>query len=310
MKKQIAVAVIFFILAVVAIVYVAFPECLYRAEIARARCAAGLDRKTVTVGDHEIAYLDGGTGQTVVLLHGYGSEKDHWARFAKYLTLSYRVVVPDVPGFGESSKIESSSYDMKSQAQRIERFMDILSLEKINLVGNSMGGFIAAVVAADVPEKIASLCLMDSSGVTPPCKSEFQLAWEKGENLLLVNSPEDFDRMMALNFVEPPFIPAPLKGYLVEKSMRSSAFNRKIEMDRRSHPLDLESMLGRITAPVFIIWGDNDRILDKSAVPVFQKGLARSSAVIMENCGHAPMFERPGETAGHYLEFLQKIGAR
>jgi len=306
MKKRILIVVLLAVLAAGTLVYFAFPGLMYRANIGFSRCRAGLDRKGVQVSDHMIAYLEGGEGPAVVLLHGFGSEKDHWNRFAKHLTPRYRVIIPDIPGFGESSKIPAASYDIKKQAARIEDFCAIMGLEKFHLAGNSMGGFIAGVVAAEIPGKILSLCLIDSSGVLSPRKSEFQLALQNGENPLLVNSVEGLDRMFALNFNTPPAVPMPVKIILTKKAIDSRAFNRKVERDRINHPLDLRPLLGRITAPVLIIWGDDDRVLDKSAIPVLQKGLARSTAVIIKDCGHVPLFEKPEETAKHYLYFLEK----
>jgi abhydrolase domain-containing protein 6 len=310
MKKRIIIIIIAILIVTPVVIYFGFPSLLYRADISATRRAAGLVKKSVQVDDHTIVYLEGGKGPAVLLIHGFTSEKDHWNRFSKFLTPKYRVIIPDQPGNCESSKITTASYDIKSQARRIERFSEILKLDKFHIVGNSMGGFIAGVVAADVPDKTISLALFDNSGITPPKKSEVQLAFDRGENPLVVKTVEDYDRVMKLNFYKPLRIPGPVKKMLAEKALANAPFNDKINKDRLAHPLVLEPMLALIKSPVLILWGEEDRILDKSAVTVLQKGLPRSKVVIMKECGHVPILERPEETAKHYLDFLQALPAR
>ena len=120
MKKKIAIIAAILIIVPV-LVYFLFPAPFYRMAIYAGRSAAGLTEKTVQVDDHRIVYLEGGRGETVLLVHGFGAEKDNWVLFAKYLTPIYRVVIPDLAGFGESSRISEASYDIMSQAAREHR---------------------------------------------------------------------------------------------------------------------------------------------------------------------------------------------
>jgi len=121
MKKKIAIIAAILIIVPV-LVYFLFPAPFYRMAIYAGRSAAGLTEKTVQVDDHRIVYLEGGRGETVLLVHGFGAEKDNWVLFAKYLTPIYRVVIPDLAGFGEISRIPEASYDIMSQAARLDRF--------------------------------------------------------------------------------------------------------------------------------------------------------------------------------------------
>ncbi len=306
MKKKITIAAVSVPVIAAAVIYFAFPGVLYRGFIGLDRCRAGLTEKSVQVDDHRIAYLEGGSGATVLLVHGFSGEKDHWTRFARHLTPSYHVIIPDVPGFGQSSKIESALYDIESQVKRLSRFMEILNLGSVNVAGNSMGGRIAGQLALDNPERVLTLALFDSSGVKPPKKSPHQLAWDKGRNLLLVENADDYDRVMKLNFSKPIWLPGPIKKYFAEKAVRDRPFNQKVENDIRARPQELEPHLGRIRARTLILWGDDDRILDVSAVKIFEAGIKDHKTVIMKQCGHTPMLERPEEAARHYLEFLRE----
>jgi abhydrolase domain-containing protein 6 len=73
------------------------------------RFTSGLKRRVVQVGDHRIVYSEGGQGEPVVLLHGFGASADSWNRFAKPLTKRYHVIAPDQPGWGASTRLESAS---------------------------------------------------------------------------------------------------------------------------------------------------------------------------------------------------------
>lgn len=140
MKKKIGIAILLIVIAVPITIYFAAPGLVYRASISAERCRSGLSAKTVMVGDHRIAYLEGGEGPVVLLVHGFSGEKDHWTRFAKWLTPSYHVVIVDLPGFGESTKSWTAKYGILEQVGRLAGFIDALELGPVHLAGNSMGG--------------------------------------------------------------------------------------------------------------------------------------------------------------------------
>lgn len=274
------------------------------------RGAAGLERRTLESLGHDIVFLDGGvpSGETVLLVHGFAADKDSWPRFARHLAAAgYRVVAPDLPGHGESSRVESFTYDIPNQVAFVEDFCAQLGLERVHIVGSSMGGQIAAGYAATHPEQVASLGLFDAGGVTPPVKSERRrLEEQTGRNTLLLESVEDFDRLLELLFVQPPRMPSFVKRHLAEQAVGRRAMNRRILEDftGRGRMMPLEPLLPSIAAPSLVLWGGADRVLDPSSVGVFEAGLRRSTTVMVKDCGHLPMIERPRETAEHYLAFL------
>src|SRR5690606_39235182 len=136
-----------------------------------------------------------------------GANRDNWLRFARRFSTDYRVVALDLPGFGESSKPDAS-YDVASQVERLRAFVQALQLERPHLIGNSMGGHIAALYAARYPTEVRSLALLDNAGVTSPRQSEMFAMLERGEpNPLVVRKAEDFDTLMDFVFVSPPPLP-------------------------------------------------------------------------------------------------------
>ncbi|CAD5109638.1 alpha/beta fold hydrolase [Zestomonas carbonaria] len=270
------------------------------------RQAAGLSEQRQEVAGLSIHYYEGGPrdGQTIMLVHGFGANKDNWPRFAKHLTDRYRVIAVDLPGFGDSSK-PNASYDVGSQVERLAAFTKSLGIDRLHLVGNSMGGHISALYAARYPDQVLTVALFDNAGVTSPRPSELIQRLERGEpNPLIVDEPGDFDQLLEFVFVDPPALPEKAKEYLAERAITSSSNNRRIFQQLLDRYIPLEPELPKIQAPTLLLWGDRDRLLDVSSIEVMKPLLQKPTVVIMKNCGHAPMLERPQETAEHYLAFL------
>lgn len=269
---------------------------------------ARVEQRSVRVGDHLVAYLDrGGAGEPLLLLHGFGTDKDNWTFFGKYVPDTYRVIAPDLPGFGESTQVPEDAYDVRAQADRVVAFADALGLAKLHLAGNSMGGNIAARIAIDHPERLRSLALIDAAGVVSPQPSELSRELAAGRNPLMAGGDDGFDVLVQWSFVRPPPIPRVVHGYFTERARAHQAFNEKVWQDLAAKPDRVEGELCAIRTPTLIVWGDHDRIIDPSAAGVYAKGIAGAQLYVLEQCGHAPMIERPEETAEHYLAFLAAL---
>lgn len=310
--KKFLLIVLAVLIAVPAVVYFFMPATLYSITQNRERERAGLELKYIRVDDHTFPYLEGGNrnAETLVLLHGFASEKGHWVLFARYMK-NYHVIIPDLPGFGENTRITEQSYDVSAQADRIKKFLDLINVKKCHIAGNSMGGNIAALFAARYPDMTASVVLLDTGGVIEPVESELRKELKKGINPLVAGNEKEFDRLMKFVFVKPPFIPRPVKKLLADKAAQNGPFNEKVFRDIVQKPAILTpDILGKIKAPVLIIWGDSDRILHISSVSVLKKGIHNSTVRVLENCGHSPMLERPGDTAELFLEFYAGLNRK
>jgi pimeloyl-ACP methyl ester carboxylesterase len=168
-----------------------------------------------------------------------------------------------------------------------------------------MGGNISGRYAIRFPDKVLSLGLFNTAGVVHcPEKSEMDRRLERGENPLLVETPEDFDATIEFTFVKPPWFPGPVKKIMASEWIRNRSFNEKVFGEIMGEGSSLEPDLAKIEARTLILWGDTDRLLHVSCTEVLEAGLKESTTVIMKDCGHVPMMERPEETARHYMEFL------
>ena len=308
MKKPVKALLVALLLLFVtgATVYCWFPGLIFEALIHVQRWRSGLERHEIQVDDHQLVYLEGGKGETILFVHGFGTDKDSWATFLPAFSGSYRLIVPDLPGFGETSGPDTAGYDIPSQVKRFARFIDTAGLDSFHLIGVSMGGYISAYYASEYPEKVQSLTLIDTAGVTSRIPSHI---WQRyktdGEILLLYRTPEQFDRFLSALFHHPPFIPLRFKEYFAERGARNYDYHKKILNQMVDGGMNLlESRLPRIRARTLLIWGKDDRIIHVSSVEKFKKGIKDCRTVIMDNCGHVPYLECPEKSKQAYREFL------
>ena len=305
-KKSILLIIAAIVIIIGTILYFAAPSYLYNKAIDGLRKDAKLTIKSVNIPDFKIVYAEGGTGDIIIMLHGFGGNKDNWLRFAKYFTPNYRVIIPDLPGFGDSSKPQDAKYNIMSQVERLNLFVKELKLTKFHIVGNSMGGSISGNYAATYPEMVKTLALFDSAGVNSPIKSERALLLEKGINPLVAKDEKGYDKLLEICFYKPPQLPSVIKKYLAKQAIKDASLNEKIYNEITNTDLTvLEGKLNKITVPTLIVWGDSDKVIDVSSVPIFKKNIRNSQSAIIKECGHLPMMEKPQETASIYQDFLK-----
>jgi triacylglycerol lipase len=250
-----------------------------------------------------VVYLDGGAGEPLVLLHGFGASRDNWIPVAKELARRFRIVAPDLPGYGDSSRRPDAGYSLDDQLARIEAFVRKLGLARFHLGGNSMGGYLAAHYAARHPAEVKSLWLLAPAGVVSATPSEVMNALAQGANPLLVRSEEDFERVVDLCFVRAPWMPAAFRRVLARRAIADAAFHARLFGELFSAPLAFEEALPGLATPTLITWGEHDRILDVSGARILHALLPVSRLALMPDTGHVPMMEKPREAAARFLEF-------
>ncbi len=305
-KKYILLIAALTIIVAVVVVYFTFPDVVSKLMLKAERSNAGLQQHSITVDGLHIEYLEGGQGDVILLLHGFGANKDNWTRISKHFTPHYRVIAPDLPGFGESSRQSDANYTIAAQADRVNAFVRALGIKRFHLGGSSMGGNIAGVYAAQHPENVISLWLLAPGGVASADPSEMKKELDAGKsNPLVVESVEDYNRLLDFVFVKKPFIPGPMLNQLAKDAIRNRPLNQKIfkQISVAGKTTDLESALNGSVVPTLIVWGANDRVLHYSGAKILESVMPQAQVAIMEGVGHLPMIEKPEETAEIYLSF-------
>ena len=273
------------------------------------RLNAGFRRRSLQIGNHRMVYSEGGKGETAVLVHGFGSSRDSWNRMAGRLTKQYRVIAPDMPGWGESTRIESESYGYPRQVQRLREFITTLGLGRIHLVGHSMGGFICSAYAAQYPDDVISLGLIAPHGVAEPQASELARSVAAGDNWLVASSVPEFERLLDKVFGKRPYIPKSVLRQAAKRAITGSAKSAKIFWETQKNDPPLEARLSQIKAPALIIWGDQDRVLHVSCAEVFRQGIKNSEVLLLPGSGHMPLIENARQCATAWLKFVERTRA-
>jgi len=281
--------------------YLFAPQWLMRANTMREAMAAQLEKHSVQAGDTHWVYYEGGDGPTIVLLHGFAANKEVWLPIAKQLTAHFHVIIPDLPGWGESSRNDSASYNIDAQAARLQDFVQTLSLQRFLLVGHSMGGAIAGVYAAEHPEHVRELALVDAFGLKFN-ENAFAREALAGKDPFVFDDRAGFERASALAFEKPLKIPGRFVDVMVKDNIRDHAFIERTfnELREPSQELSVQNRLGQLTMPVMGLWCHDDKIIDISALDNLRNGLTHAPAIstsILNGCNHMPMMEKPDATA-------------
>ncbi|MCK9283638.1 MAG: alpha/beta hydrolase [Rhodocyclaceae bacterium] len=293
----------------IAFLYLA-PETFTRLAVAAERSRAGLVRKEIVLPDGlRYAYLEGGQGEPLLLLHGFGANKDNFIRIAPYLTARYRLIVPDHIGFAESSHNAQAGYGPDIQAERLHALLLALGIRgKVHVGGNSMGGLIALHYGLHYPQDTASLWLLDPAGATSAPPTEFLKAVAAGpKNPLLVGSTEDLAYLLSQAASKPPFIPRPMLAVFAQERIANQALEKKILADLFKDRT--EQRIAGMALPTLIVWGDEDRLLAPAGAEILHRLLPNSQVAMMPDIGHMPMIEDPAATAADFLRFASGLNS-
>lgn len=274
---------------------------------------AGLKRHEAVIDGQRISYLDNQkekAGRTIMFVHGFGDSGSSWMFFARiFRDGDYRVIVPDLLGFGRSDRPQAADYGYETQAQRLLQLLQKLKLGSVHLVGNSMGGGVVAQMALLQPQAVASLTLMDAAGVHFRA-TELDREVLKGNNFLIAKRPEDFERLLDFVAVRRPVMPRPVVDFLAERAIRDSALHEKIFYDVLLKDVGFLTLgLGDIKTPTLIIWGEQDRVLHPDNAKVFHRYIPGSRLHYFPGVGHVPMIEVPEDSGLLISRFIDELSA-
>lgn len=272
---------------------------------------AGLKRHEVVIDGQKLFYLDNENKQatrTILLVHGFGDSSLTWVQFSRRLRDSgFRIVAPDLPGFGQSAKPLQADYRYPAQSARLFSLMQKLGVEKFHVAGNSMGGAIAARMALDQPGRIASLTLMDAAGIHYR-PTDMDRALLDGRNLLVMKTPQAFEEAMAMVFYKRPPAPRPVTDYLAERAVKDSPLHERILREALFEDINFLMLeMEKISTPTLIVWGEKDRLLHPDNARVLHHFIKGSRLVMMPEVGHVPQMEAPYESSAIVIEFIDGL---
>ena len=275
------------------------------------RNKSDLEIKSLTLASGDkMVYAENGnvTGEPLLLIHGFGGNKDNFTRIARQLE-GYHLIIPDLLGFGASSKPMSADYRSEAQAMRLHELLQAKGLAaNIHVGGNSMGGAISVAYAAKYPKEAKSLWLVDSAGFWSAGIHEALAGATLENNPLLINSNEDFYKMYDFVMYKPPYLPKSVKAVFAQERIANKELHAKIlEQIVTDNVEERAKIIAQYKIPTLVVWGEQDQIIKPETVNLIKEIIPQSEVIMMPEVGHVPMVEALDKTADDYKAFREKL---
>lgn len=260
----------------------------------------------VNVLDIEMNYIDQGSGEPIVFLHGLGGSAQFWMPQVKSFSSSYRVIAADNRGHGLSSK-PLMPYTMRLFADDWKSLLDAIGIDSAHMVGLSMGGCIAMIIALDRPDMVKSLVLVDSWAYPDERFCEFLRA---RESVLLNDGLEKYAEFSISAVLSEEFLKANpgAKGEYHKRIVSMNEPQALAASCRALMDFDLRGRLGGIKAPALIMVGQRDSILPPHLSEYIHKSIPGSRFMIIDGAGHLPPVEKPELFEAEVMAFLSSVG--
>jgi 2-hydroxy-6-oxonona-2,4-dienedioate hydrolase len=243
--------------------------------------------------EERFKYCEVGKGETIVLLHGLFGALSNFNELIAHFSTHYTVSIPLLPLYD----LELEHTSVMGMVDYVEQFIEYKKYDKIHLIGNSLGGHIAQIYILQNPGAVKTLTLTGSSGLfenslgdTYPRKSDYEYVKKKTEG----------------TFGDPKFATKELVDEVFEIVNNRNKAIRMVVLAKSALRHNLREEIINLTLPVCLIWGKEDSITPAFVGEEFHKLLPQSELNIIENCGHAPMMERPKEFNEILDRFLKK----
>lgn len=241
--------------------------------------AISFEKKSLQIETATIYYEVGGAGKPLVLIHGLSGSTRWWSQNAAFFARHFQVYMVDLLGFGQG---RGQRFALQDSAGLLLIWMDKLAIEKASLIGHSMGGYIAIDLAANDPERVDRIVVVDGL-VYPLGKAHLQNLWRLLQALRYASS----------NFLPVLFMDAFRAGLLTLFSAIREVFDA-----------DISTSLDGIKAPALIVWGEYDMVLPVEIGWRLHEQLTGSELVVIEGAGHNPMWDRPEQFNKIVFNFL------
>ena len=263
-----------------------------------------VEEKFLQIDGHKIRYLESGNSKnTLVLIHGLGASAERWNQVIPLFADNFRVVVPDLIGFGYSDK-PTADYTPGFFSEFLEKFFTASNIIRPNIIGSSLGGQISAEYASSHSQDIEKLILVSPSGVmkqsTPALDAYIMAALYPNELSaknafeLMEGSGRDVEESIVNGFIERMQLPNAKLAFM------STILGLK-------NSESITTKLQNISIPTLIIWGSTDPVIPITHADHFVSSIQDCRFYRMDGCGHTPYVQDPHTFSSKVLEFLNGI---
>jgi len=255
--------------------------------------------KVASVYGAKVHYVDAGTGSPVILLHGLADDIGVWESVIPALAAKHRVIALDQIGFGRSDK-PLLSYRVTTFVDFLDGFLNELKIDRASVVGNSLGGWVAADFALAHPDRVDRLVLCDAAGYAAVVKNMNPRAL----SALRLASRDDIRYLGPLTFHDKRFY-EDVDLAFKQRVTAGDSYTVKQVLESMVRGEDvLDGRVGAIHKPTLILWGRDDKLIPLSFAERFHKEIPGSRLEVIDNCGHMPHVECPEKFNTAVLQFL------
>ncbi|MES3041408.1 MAG: alpha/beta fold hydrolase [Pseudomonadota bacterium] len=259
----------------------------------------GLARHHARVDSQRMVWLEGGklSGDCIVLLHGFGASKENWLPLLPFLVRRYRVILVDLPGWGESQFHPDACYGMDAQVARMAEWLRLYIRHPAHLVGSSMGGGIAGLLAARYPQLTKTVTLMNAAGVAGQVHTAFETGLMRGRNGLIAHNAQGvfslLSTVMSSRALALLMAPGMYWDLVSRRHVNEHLFRHLMQFEPDA---ELPAFSG-IKVPALVLWGIEDKVLHVSCAETFKQLIPHAEVKLLDGIGHLPMVEAPRVTA-------------
>lgn len=266
------------------------------------------DSRFLQVDGMEVHCRVTGKGEPILLLHSTQSSLHTWAGWTDSLARKYQVISVDLPGFGLTGPHPRGSYSAFAYASFLDSLVEKLSLKKFHLAGNGLGAQIAWFYAADHPERLNKLILLDAPGFEPK-RADWVLWLARApvvNRVMLKITPRFFiETFLKDIYADDALVNDSLLNRHFELALRPgnrAAFIARASVSENRPPVDI---ISKINTPTLILWGAEDTRLSPEFAYEFHRKIRGSYLRIYQNTGHWPQEENAAQTVRDVLLFLE-----
>jgi len=258
----------------------------------------GVRSAFVQVGPYRLHYLEAGSGEPLVLVHGLASSAvQDWGRLVAPLGRRFHVYAPDLPGFGGSDRPAGADYSIPMQVEAVRDFMSAVGVGRARVAGISMGGWIVSRLAGEHPERVERLVVVDAAGMRPDGPAI-------PAEVLLPRDEEGVRRLVAAVRHNAPVPPGFVARDILARRLREEWIVRRALESMRDGDDWLNGTLRRADMPVLVVWGRQDVLIPLPYGSRLAAEFPHARLAVLDGCGHVPMADCPEAFDREMLAFL------
>jgi len=268
--------------------------------------------------DIEWSSIKTGKNETLLLLHGFSDRKENFYFASESLKENFDIIIPDMPGFGKSTVDDKIEYRLENYCDWLADFIENNGIERFHLVGSSLGGAVAVLLATKFSDRVKSLSLVGTAGFYMSDKKSIYDEALNGQNLFQVDSSEDYERFRDRIFKKKVTLPNFVREYMIKLAIDNRDWYGKIfndlgdiEMVKKNlktmDDITLNSLCQEIKMPTMLFWGKHDTLFPYETADFLKDQIPNARVHIFEKLGHVPQLEDSQGFAKELSNFIMTL---